>query len=266
MIRAPAMGACRQRGQALTEMLVLCLALLPLMSAIVVVGRFQSLARATDMASSFAAFDATRQASLPDLRRTSDEVRALFYALPSTPLDNATMSQQSLPTPPFWVDRADRPLFRNNRQDVQVLPGAAGSVSRSALDESVGRDAFFPVASLMTLPEGGLYRVHVRVALAPAWATPGSAHADMIPALTMQRSAGVLIQTWRASGPSEVAERVEADPLVFPGPELQALSLLFYPLVLDVDRFGFVTGPALGALHLWMDMVPPDRLISGGGS
>ena len=266
MIRVPALGTRRQRGQALTELLVLCLALLPLMGAIVVIGRYQSLARATDMASSFAAFDATRQPSLPDLSATSDELRALFYALPSTPLDHATMAQPALPTPPYWVSGADHPLFRNTRQDVQALPGAAGSVPGPALDPSVGRDAFQPVASLMTLPDGGLYRVHVRVSLSPAWAAAGSDHADAIPALTMERSGAVLIQTWQASGPTEVIQRVEADPLIFPGPELQGLAMLFDPLVLDVDRFGSVTGPALGTASLWNDMVPADRLISGAGS
>jgi hypothetical protein len=266
MNRIAAKRAAPQCGQALTEMLVLCLALLPLMSAIIVIGRFQALARATDMASSFAAFDATRGPSLPDLRTTVDELRALFYALPSTPLNDATLGERSLPTPPFWVDRADRPLFRNTRQDVQVLPGEQGSSSGSALDESVGNLAFFPVASVMTLPAGGLYRVHVRLSLAPAWASPGSTHADTIPALTLERSGGVLIQTWRASGPREVEQRVEADPLVFPGPELQGLGLLFFPLILDVDRPGFVMGPTMGSSRLWTDMVPPDRLLSGGGA
>ncbi len=248
-----------QRGQALTELLALCLALLPLMAAVVVVARYQDLARAADLASRYAAFAASDRGdgSLPDLRSTSAQVRQLFFAPASTPFNRASLRAAGGPTRAFWVDRGGRPLLGDMARSVQVLP--AGGSGSSPLDSGVGSAGFEPVASWMQLPGGGLYAVDLRLAIAPGWDAPGARDPGLIPALELQRGSGVLVGSWHADSASRTVQAVQASPLLFPLAELQVAGALLDPLVTVIDAPGLLQGPQLSNVESWNAILPADR-------
>jgi hypothetical protein len=118
----------RQRGQALTEFLVLAVALLPLLLLMPVLAKYQDISSATQMASRYAAFDAMSRndatgSSWKPEAELAAEISRRFFSSPNTPIRTGEgagngKSQQNL----FWRDPQDNALIRDLNADVTLAP------------------------------------------------------------------------------------------------------------------------------------------------
>jgi hypothetical protein len=278
----------RQRGQAMVEVAVALLALVPLLLGIVLVAKYQDLQRAAVAASRLVAFECTVRidACTPGRVRPEllDEARQRVFGPARAPIRSAIDSRSVAESPagdPFWADRAGRPLVERlsdvsleirNQHFTSPLSLAAGLGERTfpgavQLVSELGGPGRFGLAL-----EGGL--VDARVTLQVARSAPdGGAVPRSLLALPLRLSAraAVLTDAWTASGPRGAgSDTVEAR--VFAGARLPllepALDAGYLPIRGLLSLAGAVgLEPSAGRFrHRWVDVdrVPPDRLSSAG--
>lgn len=199
------MCADRQGGQALVEVLVVAVALVPLAVLVVLLGKYQSMQSAAIAASRSLAFEcAARPAACrgADTAALVDTVRARHF-------DGQ----------PLWRDRAGTPLLER-------LSDVGGAVSAQSFDAGAGTAAGNDAGALQLIDSlagparfglalrEGLFDARIQVAVAPSLAAnAGFASLDPMP-LTLRARTVVLSDTWMASGPlagtASVAARVTA--------------------------------------------------------
>lgn len=254
MIRA--LQRRRQRGQALTEFLVISLVLIPLFLLVPMIGKYQDISHATRMASRYAAFDAVlRNDSHNSVKQPAlleAEVRQRFFGVASAGI--ATNPAQISALRDNWEDPHGNKLI--------VAPGdialSFGVDHGPKHDDAYSRASdttIFPLAGLAKLSSKGIYRANVAVTLANLPAGLRSIEPFDQLNLRMERHASVLADPWTADSPAQTESRASGlAPLAAVIPEA------IIKLAVDVIDMKQVTAPVFGDLERWRDLVPLDRL------
>jgi hypothetical protein len=265
------------QGQALTEFIVLALALVPLFLLIPVIAKYQDIAHAIQIASRYVAFEATTRngtaSTWKSSRQLAQEVQRRFFSNPDSPIKTNDAAgnfkaHQNL----FWRDQEGRPLIKNFEQDVQVSFGSNAAADHNAGFTNASDGAPFKGATGMSdalgLNARGIYRANVTAVLAN-FSDQAGGHTKTFEQfkdlnLTISRQTSVLIDPWGAKNPQEVEDRIDKLEL-FPGRILKPVAPLLDAAVVIVEspscfKRGCIRGPKIGELEFWRDVVPADRL------
>ena len=272
-------------GQAMVEFLVVALALVPLFLLMPMIGKYQDIAHATDMASRYVAFDAI--ANNPNSRdgfKSADQlaakVRRRFFSNSDAPIKTGDeagdfKANRNL----MWVDAQGESLIKTFG-DVSVSFGAGrgpnpvDGLSASADDAPFNVPLPFKVADELKLGTG-MYTANVSVKLANVKELLGSyagTYGELSKLdLTITRSTSVLIDPWTASDAAKINERV-LNVKLFPGrildqepaglPSVRSVVNAAVNVIEAPDCFPSAChgkGPQLGRLSYWDDVVPADR-------
>lgn len=241
-----------QSGQALTEFLVVALAIIPLFLLIPMIAKYQDIGHATQMASRYAAFDATvnNPATLgtKNPAMLAQEVRRRFFSNIDAPIKtNDAAGNFRAHQNAFWRGPNNAPLISDlNAVTVNLVP--AGSPSSLAARQT---------ASWFGLPDSPLYQGGVSVPLInlPAGITSYEPF-DQIN-LRIDRSTTLLVDGWSGRDLDTVRSRV--DRMAPAGRALGvAANVLNLPFeLIELDK---VAPPLVGDLRPWDDVIPVDRL------
>lgn len=277
MSRAFHLTLQQQRGQSLTEFVIIALVLIPLFLALPLLAKYQDISQATEMAARYVAFDGTTRndamSSWKSPTQLAGEVQRRFFSNPNAPIktnDTAGdfMANQNL----FWRDPQNKSLIRTFGTDVRVSFGETLSTDRAAAFKGTSDNMPFSLASNdMELDARGIYRGNVTVTLA-------NLSADLIGPtksydkfkdinLTMTRHTNLVIDSWESKGPQQVEDHL-MHWSINPGNSMpmQALKLAGHAAVAVMESPRYLPGvclkcgPKIGELEYWRDEVPADRL------
>jgi hypothetical protein len=261
-INHPRIARAKHSGQAMTEFLVVALAMLPLFLLMPVIAKYQDIAHETQMAARYVAFDGTIRGDKSE-GTLADEVRRRFFSNSNASIKtNDVAGEFDAHRNLFWQGPDNKSLLASF-SDVTVSFGPSHGATRGAGFESASDMTPFPVvAQQLGLGSKGIYtaNVHVKLANLPS----GLNFHEPFNAIniSMVRSSSVLLNPWTAKDAGEAVGRIGSAPLVFPAGELAQMANLVSLDVTLVDYLGGVTGPKLGQLDFWKDVVPEDRLKS----
>lgn len=257
-------------GQALTEFLVLAVALVPMFLLVPMIAKYQDLSHATQMASRYVAFDALNRGGLAGSNewappaQLADEIRRRFYSNSDAPIKSDDVAgdfdaNRNL----FWRDPYDHPLIKSFG-DVTLSFGSgaaaqAGGFS-AASDAAVFNKVPLANSSVIGLAAPGIYNANVSVALANLPAGIRSIEPFDKLDLTIQRRTSLLFDSWSSPTTTRTEGRVAA--LAPTNSALNAIDPLIKTAIGFVE-LGEVKAPALGQLSVWRDAVPADRLKPG---
>lgn len=262
---------CRQQaGQALTEFLVVAVAMLPLFLLLPMIGKYQDLAHMTQLASRYAAFDATSFGDADGFNdwkppaQLADEVRRRFYSNADAWIKTGDVAgdfdaNRNL----FWRDPYGHALI-SKFSDVSVAFGGSGVGQAGGFDTASGADGTpfnaIPLANAnaIGLNARGIYTARVGVALANLPSGIRSvAPFDAID-LRIVRHTSLLFDPWSAVDTEKTEDRVAKL-----APATALLSALAAPLQIAIEVIDLtkVDPPKFGNLRAWRDVVPADRLI-----
>ena len=255
-------GIKKISGQAITELLIILLALLPLFLIIPMIAKYQDISHTAQIASRYAAFAGAikgRTLNTPARRQyLADNIRRRIFSNPDAPVKTNDVagnfkSHQNL----FWRTPADTALIQSFSNDIQISFGMDNKKSHSFSPASDGLP--FLLKDSLALPAQGIYTVNVSVKLANI---PQGLHFyepfDKLD-LVMFRSTSLLIQPWTAWSPSNLETHFE-NPSIFPAQTLKNISPLIDAVVRTIDLPGNISSPKLGQLDFWRDTIPEDRL------
>jgi len=252
--------ASRHAGQALTEFLLVSLVLIPLFLLIPMIGKYQDIDHATQLASRYAAFDAV-------LRNDSEnkwkapasleaELRQRFFGVPGAAI--VTGPQEEAAIREGWNDPYSHALIAA-ASDIALSFGVEhGDTHAKAFGGTGSSDmAMFPLAPAAGLGSRGLYRANVGVSLANLPAGLRSIEPfDQID-LRIERHAVVLPDPWTANAPAQAEQRAgRLAPIDTVMPDALIAAAI------GVVDMASVKPPAFGKLDRWRDVVPADRLRS----
>jgi hypothetical protein len=261
----------KQAGQALAEFLAIAFALVPLVLLLPMIGKYQDLAHMTQMASRYAAFDATSFGNMGDgyeawkpPAQLADEIRRRFYSNPDAPIKTGDVAgdfdaNRNL----LWRDPYGNPLIRNF-SDVSISFGNNAAAQSGGFSAGSGADGTpfnsvpFANASTIGLQARGIYTANVAVAVANLPAGFKSIAPFDTLNLSIERHTSLLFDPWGSPTTRETEKRVGRL-----APINNALSTI-KPLVdvaVDVLDMNQVTPPDFGNLEPWRDVVPADRLV-----
>lgn len=271
----------RQQGQALAEFLGVAVALVPLFLLFPMIGKYQDLAHATQMASRYAAFDATRYGNVDGFNdwkppaQLAAEIRRRFYGNANAPIKTGDVAGEfDAHRNLFWRDPYDHALIRDF-SDVGISFGAASALQSDGFSNAGADGAAFntiPLANAnkIGLAAQGVYSANVAVGLANL---PGNIKSvrpfDAID-LRIQRHTSLLFDPWSSPTTQKTEELVgKLAPL---NPALSAVSPVIDAALVAIDRSGSsstdgkkeeagVEFPEFGDLRKWRDVVPSDRLV-----
>lgn len=263
----------RQRGQALTEFLVACLALVPLFLLMPMIGKYQDVSHSALMASRYVAFEATNRHPGVNSWKAEDqlalEVRRRFFSSSYAPIKTGDVAgnfagHRNL----AWTDGFGNPLITQIDRDVTVSfgPGRGASHANAISSASDGN----PFSGLglwgfdrFGLSRQGIYTANVSVALAnlPAGLRFIQPFDDIN--LVITRSSSLIVDPWSARDPGAVQSRLDATSL-HPGRAMRIMEPVVDVAVQVLEGtplgLGNIRGPGLGRLDYWQDVVPADRL------
>lgn len=264
-------------GQALTEFLVLALALVPIFLILPLLGKYQDIGHAAQVASRYVAFDATlHNDDLPgtafkSAAQLEQEVRRRFFGNVDAPIktDDAAGNVDA-DRNPLWTDAAGKPLLQDYGRDVCVTFGIPGSgyCNGSSTpadgygDASNGVSPFLPLDQRLGMPDRGIFTgaVHVRLADIPNLAPFDALH------LTMTRHTSVVPNPWTADSVATVEARTKK---LVPISKIEAVAGLvtFGVDAIEVSPLTQFHGPELDkTVSFASDLVPPDRLCNDGAA
>ncbi len=255
----------RQAGQALTEFLVIALTLVPLFLLLPMVGKYQDLVHATQMASRYAAFDATSFGNTAGFNpwkppaQLAAEVRRRFYSNADAPIKTGDVAgdfdaNRNL----FWRDPWGHALIRNF-SDVGVSFGKDQPTQAGGFDAS-GSDgaALFANAGVIGLASPGVYTANVSVTLANLPAGIKSTEPFDKLDLTIKRHTSLLFDPWHSPDTERTEERVgKLAPI---GTAVAAVAPVLDGAIDAIDM-GKVRSPGFADLSQWRDVVPLDRIV-----
>lgn len=241
-----------QAGQALTEFLLVALAIVPLFLLVPMIAKYQDIGHATQLASRYTAFDATinnpATHGIKDPATLAQEVRRRFFSHIDAPIrtnDAAGnfMAHQNL----FWRSPSGASLIADVN-GVGVNLTTTGTSSGALLAAAAG------VSGLVDSP---MYRGTVSVPLANLPAGIQSYEPFDRINLRVNRATTLLVDGWSSRDLATTRSRVErmAPMGEAMGAVASALSLPF-----AVIELGQVDPPQVGELQRWDDVVPMDRL------
>jgi hypothetical protein len=254
------------RGQALTEFLVVALALVPLLLLTPLISKYQDVANAVQMASRYVTFEAMTRNDAQSTWKTPEqlagEVQRRFFSNPGAPVKTGDVAgnftaHQNL----FWRGPGGAPLIANFENDVTVGFGPDNRPTQAEAFGSASDGKPFNVvgtADQLGLHASGIYtgNVTVRLANVPAGLKAYEPFDKLD--LSITRHTSMLVDGWAAKDPAQVDSRIDAPALV-PAANLRAVSSVVDTAVSTVE-VGKVNGPKLGELEFWRDVVPVDRL------
>jgi hypothetical protein len=266
-----------QRGQALVEFVVFSVALLPLLLLIPMIAKYQDISSTTQAASRYVAFEAmNRNADTvngwKDEASLANEVRRRFYSNNDAPIKSGDVAgdfkaQQNL----FWRDPTDRALIEQINRDVTVTYGNGNGTTHQAgfiANSSANDGAFAGFNNNMNLSNTGVYQANVAVKLLNVPADLALHKPFDTLNLSIRRSTSLALNPWTATDHGQVNQRVGNSGAVFPVGQVQGLTALLDPLVAAAELPGRIlggsggktSGPMIGRLDFWTDVVPADRL------
>lgn len=273
----------RQRGQAMTEFVVIALALVPLFLLMPMIGKYQDLAHATEMASRYVAFDAiannaNSKKGFKSEAQLAAEVRRRFFSNSDAPIKTGDEAGDfNANRNHMWVTPQGDPLIKQFA-DVTVSFGAArgpkpaDGISGGSDDNPFNVPTPFHVANELGL-KSGLYTANVSVTLANVQELLGSyagTYGELSKLnLSITRSTSLVVDPWTASGPDKIDQRL-SNVQVFPASlfvtdknlkdAVKALDEAVKAVELPACLQGnCLHAPKLGELSYWDDLVPPDR-------
>ena len=263
-----------QHGQALTEFLVLAVALVPLFLLMPLIAKYQDIGHATQLASRYVAFEATNrnaaQNSWKPESQLADEVRRRFFSNAEAPIKTYDVpgdfkANQNL----FWRTPNDQPLI-HKFSDVSVTFGAGAGPAHGDGLSSANDGAVYSGHEMAGLAASGLYTANVSVPLVRLPAGIKSFEPFDQLDLLITRSTSVLFDPWAVNSAVQTEERVRALAPVSaalstePIPTLLGLGIqsvdFSLPRVSSPTLSGQVEPPQFGKLEQWRDVVPGDRL------
>lgn len=254
-----------QQGQALTEFLAISVAMVPLFLLIPVIAKYQDVSHSTQMASRYVAFEAmNRNDSMGTWKpenQLADEVRRRFFSNSDAPIKtNDVAGNFPANRNLFWNDPKGDPLIANFNNDVNISFGFNSNPQHNGAFSSTADGTPFPLFSQLGLQARGIYTANVSVTLAnlPAGLKFYEPF-DQIN-LVIARSTSLIFDPWAAKDTQQVESRVGSNPAIFPAASLQAISPIVDAAVTIIDAPGLISGPKLGKLDFWRDVVPVDRL------
>jgi hypothetical protein len=241
-----------QQGHALTEFIVVAVALVPLFLLMPLIGKYQDIAHSTLAASRYVAFDQlTRYQNPKPQAQLEQEVQRRFFSATALPIkSNDAAGNVQADQNPLWRDPTNRPLIAKF-SDIQVSPSwTAQTGSPDALNQSANK--------LVNLPERDIYTATIKVPLINL--PEGLRFYEPFDKLNLQvkRHTSVVADPWSASSPAAVQAQIDRPLLVPLSTPLRALDPFVDTWMDVVERR--VTKPNLGRLDFWVDQVPPDRL------
>lgn len=284
----------RQRGQALTEFIIIALALVPLFLLMPMIAKYQDLAHATEMASRYVAFEATTrndqmgQNGYKTPAELTTEVQRRFFSNPDAPIKTGDApgdfkGHQNM----FWRDQHGDALIKKFA-DISVSFGESSGTDHSDAFTGTKDGAPFVLSPLnvknaLKLKSDGIYQANVTVKLANLDSVVGSwtkAYDEFRNInLSMTRSTGLVINSWTAESPDEVDGRIHHSLALFPSKFLMdpipgapapldtpenilnaAVVLVELPKCFPSCTPSTRMGPKIGHLDFWQDTVPKDRL------
>lgn len=255
-------------GQALTEFLVIAVALVPLFLLLPMIGKYQDLAHATQMASRYAAFDATSFGGVNGYNpwkppsQLASELQRRFYGNAGAPIKTGDVAGNfDAHRNVFWRDPYGRPLIQDFN-DVTVSFGNNSGTQVGGFSASQDGRPFdqvpFANADTIGLAAAGVYTANVAVALANLpQGIRSVAPFDSLD-LSISRHTSLLFDPW--SSPTTVKTEQRVGTLAPLNGALGALSPVLDVAIriLDMDE---VSTPKFGDLREWRDVVPTDRLV-----
>ena len=177
LYRRPSLdSARRQQGQALTEFLVISIAMVPLFLLLPMLGKYQDINHAAQAASRYLAFDATTRNGSQSSdgfkppAQLADEVRRRFFSNSDAPIKTGdTAGDFNANRNLFWRDPFGNPLIAQfNKVAVsfgQNAPSQTNAFS-SASDGQIFNTMTLANASSLGLPSPGIFTGNVAVTLA----------------------------------------------------------------------------------------------------
>jgi hypothetical protein len=260
----------KQSGQALTEFLVIAMVLLPLFLLVPMIGKYQELAHMTQMASRYAAFDATSFGDADGFNhwkppaQLADEVRRRFYSNADAWIKTGDVAGDfDANRNVFWRDPYGHALIAKF-SDVSVSFGNGATAQAGGFDKASGADGKLfnaePLANANTigLQARGIYTAQVGVALANL---PTGIHSvapfDALD-LRIVRHTSLLFDPWSAVDTEKTEDRV-----AMLAPAASLLSKVELPLNVAIKELdlGKVGKASFADLQPWRDVVPADRLV-----
>jgi hypothetical protein len=242
-----------QAGQALTEFLVVALAIVPLFLLIPIIAKYQDIGHATQMASRYVAFDAT--INNPSTNGTKDpailaqEVRRRFFSNIDAPVKtNDAAGNFKAHQNAFWRGPNSEPLISDiNEVKVDLINAGSPSSGPSS----------FVANNLFGMPSSPMYRGEVSVPLVNLPAGIRSYEPFDQLNLRVDRHTTLLVDGWSARDLDTVRSRVSR--MAPAGAALSdATAVLSLPFALiELNQVG---PPRIGQLDRWDDVVPADRL------
>ncbi len=252
----------RAGGQALVETLAACLLLVPLWLAVFYISRWHDLQFTTINAARYAAFESWETAGIEPAARTEAVTRERLFSRSAGRFtaSGAPDAARGLGDVAQWRDHADgEPLL-----DLQAPPsirvaGAAPPESVQAI-EALGFDLITPALVAGTgsfdLQRDAVREAVVRAPLRFGVDLPGRGATEF---MTLQERQVLLVDTWAASGPTQLVRRIDA---LSPAGRLRELAAPLRPLRWAIRAFE----PAFDQFcpgRPGPDLVPPDRLVGG---
>lgn len=249
---APRPARRAQAGQALTEFLVVALAIIPLFLLLPLIAKYQDIGHATQIASRYAAFDATinnpSTSGMKDPAALAQEVRRRFFSNIDAPIKtNDAAGNFRAHQNAFWRGPSNEPLI-SDINAVTINLATAGASGSQVLRAAAG---------VFGLPDSPLYRGAVSVPLVNLPAGMRSYEPFDRLNLRVDRTTTLLVDGW--SGRDLDTVRARVNRMAPAGDALSAAApLLNLPFALI--ELGQVAPPRIGDLQRWDDVVPVDRL------
>jgi hypothetical protein len=243
------------RGQALVEVLLATLLLVPLWLGVVYISRWHDLQHATIGAARYAAFESHASAGREGPARIEATLRRRLFSR-----DPARFSQ-SAPGP---ADVGVRPQWADHRGEPSLLDRDAGprlqlAVAPQTAEVATAEPRLFGMlapARFVGGPGFDLQRDAARRAPGPLPAPVGGLR------LTLTERLSLLVDPWAARDPAQVAARIDS---LSPAGRLREWVRPLEPVRWAVALFE----PAFERLCLGRtdpEIVPPDRLVGGRGA
>ena len=247
-------GHRTQCGQALTEFLVVAVALMPLFLLIPVIAKYQGIAHTTQMASRYTAFDSLvrndYENSLKPIAQLQDEVRRRFFSDSKAPIVTHQVARDL---------KSDQNLFWRTPDDKALIASFNDvTVARSVPPSHVGVLGGVDVGpfSGMEFGASGIYSAAVRVQLANLPANLEFYKPFDQINLVMTRNTSVLPDYWTGKNPADVQQQASH---VTSSSVLPAALAAIVPNAIQHAEPG-INPPHIGQLDFWSDTVPSDRL------
>jgi hypothetical protein len=279
-----------EKGQALSEFLILAFALIPLFLLLPVIAKYQDISHSTQMASRYVAFDATTRNEFTSTWKSetqmADEVRRRYFSNSDAPIKTNDvagnfLAHQNL----FWRDPKGAPLIKDFGADVKVSygldnkpkpnQGLSDKTKEAYLFEGFSFEGLdvMNLRSMMNLPDSArVYTGNVSVTLANLPAGIKSYEPFDKINLSMNRSTSLVVEPWMANSPHQAEDRFGNLAVVDKGLKIlePVLETVIYGLKDDISggllpqlpglELRTFHGPKFGQLDSWRDVVPVDRL------